>query len=86
LSWFTPRTVVNWHGAGFSFVLDMDLKIQTSRRADGCQQRGSRPEVDELHAHPTRSLYDNLETATGKRDQDLFWLITTAGSNREGIC
>src|SRR6516164_9151729 len=25
-----------------SFVLDMDLKIQTSRRAEGCQQRGSR--------------------------------------------
>ena len=34
----TPRTVVNWHGAGFSFVLDMDLKIQTSRRAEGCQE------------------------------------------------
>jgi phage terminase large subunit-like protein len=42
--------------------------------------------VDELHAHPNRKLYDNLETACGKRDQDLFWLITTAGSDRTGIC
>src|SRR6516225_5372880 len=28
-----------------SFVLDRDLKIQTSRRAEGCQQRGSRPDL-----------------------------------------
>src|SRR5215471_13603912 len=31
--------------SGVSFVLDMDLKIQTSRRAEGCQQRGSRPDL-----------------------------------------
>src|SRR6516162_2002555 len=29
----------------FSFVLEMDLKIPTSRRAEGCQQRGSRPDL-----------------------------------------
>src|SRR6516164_10350433 len=28
-----------------SFVLDMDRKIQTSRRAEACQQRGSRPDL-----------------------------------------
>lgn len=41
---------------------------------------------DELHAHPTRDMYDVLETATGSREQPLIWNITTAGSNRAGIC
>jgi hypothetical protein len=38
----TPRSVVNWHRAGFRIVLDMDLQSQTSRRTEACQQRGSR--------------------------------------------
>lgn len=42
--------------------------------------------VDELHAHRTREVYDALETGTGKRPQSLLWVITTAGSNRAGIC
>lgn len=42
--------------------------------------------VDELHAHKTRDVYDVVETGTGKRDQSLLWVITTAGSNRAGIC
>ena len=42
--------------------------------------------VDELHAHKTRTVYDVVETATGKRDNSLLWVITTAGSNRSGIC
>jgi phage terminase large subunit-like protein len=42
--------------------------------------------VDELHAHKTRGVWDVLETATGARDQSLLWAITTAGSNRAGIC
>lgn len=42
--------------------------------------------VDELHAHRTRSVYDVLETGTGSRSQSLIWSITTAGSNRAGIC
>lgn len=42
--------------------------------------------VDELHAHKTREVYDVLETGTGKREQSLLWTITTAGSNRAGIC
>lgn len=41
---------------------------------------------DELHAQPTRELYDNLETAMGKREQNLLWSITTAGNDRAGIC
>jgi len=42
--------------------------------------------VDELHAHPTRELYDNLDTANGKRDGSMLWAITTAGSNQSGVC
>lgn len=42
--------------------------------------------VDELHAHRTREVYDVLETGTAKREQSLLWSITTAGSNRAGIC
>jgi len=42
--------------------------------------------IDELHAHKTRDIYDVIETGTGKRPQSLLWAITTAGSNRAGIC
>jgi phage terminase large subunit-like protein len=42
--------------------------------------------VDELHAHKTRDVWEVLETATGARSQPLIWSITTAGSNRSGIC
>lgn len=42
--------------------------------------------IDELHAHKTRDVWDVIETATGARSQPLIWAITTAGSNRSGIC
>lgn len=41
---------------------------------------------DELHAHKKRDLYDVLETATGARTQPLVLNITTAGTNKAGIC
>jgi phage terminase large subunit-like protein len=42
--------------------------------------------IDELHAHPTRLVYDVLETGIGKRSQPLLWCITTAGFDLSGIC
>jgi phage terminase large subunit-like protein len=42
--------------------------------------------IDELHAHKTRQVFDVLETSMGARSQPLMWAITTAGSNRSGIC
>lgn len=42
--------------------------------------------IDELHAHKTRAVFDVIETGTGAREQSLLWLITTAGSNRAGVC
>jgi phage terminase large subunit-like protein len=43
--------------------------------------------VDELHAHPTREVFDVLDTGTGKRGGNaLIWVITTAGFNTESVC
>jgi phage terminase large subunit-like protein len=42
--------------------------------------------IDELHAHKTRAVYDVIDSATGARSQPLISMITTAGSDRAGIC
>jgi phage terminase large subunit-like protein len=42
--------------------------------------------VDELHAHKTRAVWDVIDSADGARSQPLISAITTAGSNRSGIC
>lgn len=42
--------------------------------------------IDEFHAHPTREVFDVLDSATGARRQALIWIITTAGFNRAGVC
>jgi phage terminase large subunit-like protein len=42
--------------------------------------------VDELHAHPTRELWDVIVTGAAKRPQSLVWAITTAGTDTSGIC
>lgn len=41
---------------------------------------------DELHAHPSRDLHDNLDTANGKREGSILWIISTAGDDQAGIC
>lgn len=42
--------------------------------------------IDEVHAHRTREVYDVMETSTGSREQPLMFNITTAGTNRAGVC
>ena len=42
--------------------------------------------IDELHAHKTRAVYDVIDSATGARAQPLISMITTAGSDRSGVC
>lgn len=42
--------------------------------------------VDEVHAHKTRAVWDVIESADGARSQPLISAITTAGSDRSGIC
>ena len=41
---------------------------------------------DELHAQPTRDLWDVLTTSTGARRQPMLVAITTAGFDRNSIC
>ena len=42
---------------------------------------------DELHAQPNRQLYDVMTMGSGDaRKQPLFFLITTAGTDRNSIC
>ena len=42
---------------------------------------------DELHAQPNRQLYDVMTTGSGDaRRQPLYFLITTAGTDRHSIC
>lgn len=42
---------------------------------------------DELHAQPTRDLFDVMTKGSGDaRKQPLFFLITTAGTDRNSIC
>lgn len=42
--------------------------------------------IDELHAHKTRDVYDVIDSGRGSREQPMLWAITTAGSDRAGIC
>ncbi len=57
--------------------------------AEGSTLDGLNPHlsiIDELHAHKRRDVYDVLDTARGSRDQSLLLSITTAGTDRAGIC
>src|SRR5690606_39144079 len=35
--------------------------------------------LDEVHAHPTREIYDVIKSGMGSRKQPMIWQITTAG-------
>jgi len=52
-------------------------------------QDGHNPKLvtlDELHAHEDRGLYDVMRSSQGQQINPLFFQITTAGFNLEGIC
>lgn len=55
-----------------------------SKTLDGLNVHGAI--IDELHAHPTRDIWDILDTATGSRRQPMMFAITTAGFDRHSIC
>jgi phage terminase large subunit-like protein len=42
--------------------------------------------ADELHAQKERGLWDVMDSSTGARAQPLGYAITTAGSDRSGVC
>lgn len=60
-------------------VLSADVKTKHGLNAHGVV-------FDELHAQPTRDLWDTLITAIGARRQPLVVAITTAGFDRQSIC
>ena len=55
-----------------------------SKGLDGLNVSGAI--IDELHAHRNRDVFDVIETGTGSREQPIIFIITTAGTNRAGIC
>lgn len=42
--------------------------------------------MDEVHQYKTRDLFDIVEQSMATRDQPLFIMITTAGTDTHGIC
>lgn len=46
----------------------------------------SRAVIDELHAQPSRDLWDVIQTGTPGRDNPMVLSITTAGHDRASIC
>lgn len=66
-------------GTGSTYqVLSADVKGKHGKNASGVI-------FDELHAQPTRDLWDVLNTSTGARRQPVTVAITTAGYDRETI-
>ena len=56
-----------------------------AKTEDGLNPHGAL--IDERHAHPSRELYDVIDSATGAREQPLMLMITTAGfGGLETIC
>jgi len=82
------------HHKGVKVIAHNMHQLQTASKFEALSAEGNSLDglnvhcgiIDELHAHKTRIVFDVIETATGSREQSLLWLITTAGSNRAGIC
>lgn len=51
---------------------------------DGINTHGAL--IDELHAHKTRDMWDQIDSSIGSREQALLFAITTAGFNQNWIC
>lgn len=87
----SPKFQMKYGVRGFSHAVVQESTASSfkylssdSKSLDGLNVHGGL--VDELHAHKTRDVYDVIETGTGSREQPLIYIITTAGSNRSGIC
>lgn len=74
-----PSTKRIIFGNSFYRVLSADAFTKHGLNAHGVI-------FDELHAQPTRELWDVLTTSSGSREQPLVIAITTAGWDRKSIC
>lgn len=74
------KRIVNYSNAGFYQVLSAEVGTKHGLNVSGLV-------LDEVHAQPNRKLYDVLTKGSGDaREQPLFFLITTAGTEKESIC
>ena len=74
------KRIVNYSNAGFYQVLSAEVGTKHGLNVSGLV-------FDELHTQPNRRLYEVLTHGSGDaRESPLFFLITTAGTDRESIC
>ena len=74
------KRIVNFRNSGFYQVLSAEVGTKHGLNVSGLV-------LDEVHAQPNRKLYDVLTKGSGDaREQPLYFLITTAGTDRESIC
>ena len=69
--------------------LDDDLRWMKPIPADASTQHGGNAQIailDEIHAQPSRHLYDVLRTSVGARENPLVLCLTTADFLRESVC
>lgn len=74
------KRIVNYNNAGFYQVLSAETGTKHGLNVSGLV-------FDEIHAQPNRHLYDVLTKGSGDaREQPLFFIITTAGTDKNSIC
>lgn len=74
------KRIVNYRNAGFYQVLSAETGTKHGLNISGLI-------FDEIHAQPNRKLYDVMTKGSGDaREQPLFFIITTAGNDKEPIC
>ena len=74
------KRIVNYTNTGFYQVLSAEVGTKHGLNVSGLV-------FDELHAQPDRKLYDVLTKGSGDaREQPLFFIITTAGTDKNSIC
>ena len=74
------KRIVNYSNNGYYQVLSAETGTKHGLNVSGLV-------FDEIHAQPNRQLYDVLTRGSGDaREQPLFFIITTAGTNKNSIC
>lgn len=74
------KRIINYRNAGFYQVLSAETGTKHGLNVSGLI-------FDEIHAQPNRNLYDVLTKGSGDaREQPLFFIITTAGNDKNSIC
>lgn len=74
------KRIINYRNAGFYQVLSAETGTKHGLNVSGLV-------FDEIHAQPNRKLYNVLTKGSGDaREQPLFFIITTAGNDKNSIC